>query len=88
MTMLQRTDHETCLEAAITPEEKTILDKLFRNAGKCATLSIYLNHIARLGGYLARTNDAPPGNTVMWRGLCRLTDIQLGFLLGKGDLRN
>ncbi len=26
--------------------------------------------------------DPPPGNTVMWRGLSRLTDIQLGFELG------
>jgi hypothetical protein len=34
-----------------------------------ATLSRYLTKIARLGGYLARTKDPPPGNTVMWRGL-------------------
>jgi IMP dehydrogenase/GMP reductase len=34
--------------------------------------------IARLGGYLARANDPPPGNTVMWRGMSRLTDIAPG----------
>ena len=34
--------------------------------------------VARLGGYLARTNDSPPGNMVMWRGLSRLIDIELG----------
>ncbi|MHC2440304.1 hypothetical protein [Bradyrhizobium sp. USDA 4451] len=39
------------------------------------TLSCYLIKIARLGGYLARASDPPPGNTVMWRGLSRLTDI-------------
>ncbi|MBI1777533.1 MAG: hypothetical protein HYR63_22200, partial [Proteobacteria bacterium] len=38
--------------------------------------------IARLGGYLARANDPPPGNTVMWRGLSRLTDIALGAMVG------
>ena len=32
--------------------------------------------------YLARAKDPPPGNAVMWRGLTRLTDIQLGFILG------
>jgi hypothetical protein len=37
--------------------------------------------VARLGGYLARASDAPPGNTVMWRGMPRLTDIQLGYEL-------
>lgn len=38
----------------------------------------YLIKIARLGGYLARAKDPPPGNIVMWRGLSRLTDITLG----------
>jgi hypothetical protein len=45
-------------------------------------LSDYLTKIARLGGYLARTNDPPPGITVMWRGLSRLTDIELGAIIG------
>ena len=45
-------------------------------------LSLYLTKLARLGGYLARAKDPPPGNTVMWRGMTRLTDIQLGFILG------
>src|SRR5439155_10794638 len=38
--------------------------------------------IARLGGYLARANDPAPGNIVMWRGLSRLTDIELGAHVG------
>jgi hypothetical protein len=88
MTMVQRTDPEICAEAAITSQEKTVLDKLFGSLGKRDVLSTYLIRIARLGGYLARSNDGPPGNTVMWRGLCRLTDIQLGFLLAKGDVGN
>ena len=35
-----------------------------------------------IGGYLARTKDPPPGNAVMWRGLSRLTDLELGFVMG------
>jgi len=38
--------------------------------------------LARLGGYLARAHDRPPGNTVIWRGLSRLTDIELGIMIG------
>ena len=45
------------------------------------TLSYYLIKLARLGGYFARANDPPPGNTVMWRGVSRLTDIELGFII-------
>jgi hypothetical protein len=37
--------------------------------------------IARLGGYLARASDPPPGNIVIWRGLTRLADIKLGATL-------
>jgi len=50
--------------------------------GELKPLSSYLNKIARLGGYLARTKDPPPGNIVMWRGLSRLTDITLGAAIG------
>ena len=52
------------------------------------TLSHYLTKIARLGGYLARANDPPPGNTVMWRGLSRLTDIALGAVVGADIVGN
>ena len=43
---------------------------------------------ARLGGYLARASDPLPGNIVMWRGLSRLTDIQIGVEIGAGDMGN
>lgn len=33
--------------------------------------------VARLGGYLARRSDPPPGNIVIWRGLQRLHDITM-----------
>jgi hypothetical protein len=42
------------------------------------TLSSYLTRIARLGGYLARASDPPPGATVVWRGWSRLMDLKLG----------
>lgn len=58
----------------------------FRTGPK--TLSHYLTKIAQLGGYLALASDLPPGNIVMWRGLSRPTDIELGFLLGAIVVRN
>lgn len=88
MTIIQRTAPEIAASAAITSQEQTILDKLFGSPEKQDHLSTYLVRIARLGGYLARAADPPPGNTTMWRGLGRLTDIQLGFLLAKGDVGN
>jgi hypothetical protein len=63
-----------------------LLDRLIpedKNESGQKTLSSYITKLARLGGYLARAADPPPGNTVMWRGLARLTDIEIGFELAK-----
>ena len=72
--------------SALTTTEVRLLDELVKSksrvSGKKATVSDYIIKIARLGGYLARAADPPPGNLVMWRGLSRLNDIQLGFLIG------
>lgn len=87
MTMLQRSTKKAPASIAFTDEECFLLDRLIpnkknRSSGKKA-LAIYITKVARLGGYLARANDSPPGNTVMWRGLARLTDIEIGFELAK-----
>jgi hypothetical protein len=86
ITMLNRAIPEAAPELALTPQEIYLLDQLVSDTAKTAAmgngLSLYLTKLARLGGYLARAKDPPPGNTVMWRGLTRLTDIQLGFTLG------
>ncbi|WP_283812334.1 hypothetical protein [Bradyrhizobium sp. USDA 3458] len=44
-------------------------------------MSHYVIKIARLGVYLARANDAPSGNLIMWRGLSRFIDIATGAKL-------
>ena len=37
--------------------------------------------IAKLGGYLARKNDGPPGTITLLRGWKRLTDLTEGWAL-------
>jgi hypothetical protein len=39
-------------------------------------LSAYLERIARLCGYLARTHDPPSGTNVIWLGWLRLMEHQ------------
>lgn len=86
MTMLNRSAPAAPPNTALTETEIRLLDHLVKNRARLAprrkTLSHYLIKIARLGGYLARANDPPPGNMVMWRGLSRLTDIELGAVIG------
>src|SRR6202171_2172 len=84
MTMLNRSAPHALPTLALTATEITVLDRLVNDKPQARqkTLSHYLIKIARLAGYLARANDPPPGNTVMWRGLSRLTDIVLGAVIG------
>lgn len=80
-TMIARTAPAAPPEVALTTAEIAVLDRMMPSetgTSPSVTLSAYLAKIARLGGYLARTRDAPPGNTVMWRGWARLADIMIG----------
>jgi hypothetical protein len=85
LTMINRTAPEAPPELALTKIEIGLLDELLKDSSTSSppknNLSTYLTKIARLGGYLGRANDSPPGNTVMWRGMSRLTDIALGFAI-------
>ena len=86
LTMLNRVDPGAPPDLALTQSEIDLLDKLVADKSEkrpaIKTISHYLIKIARLGGYLARANDSPPGNKVIWRGLSRLTSIEFAVASG------
>jgi hypothetical protein len=84
MTMLTRSQPNAPPTLALAKIELALLDHAVRDKTppKQRNLVHYLNKIARLGGYLARAHDPPPGNMVMWRGMTRLTDIRFGATIG------
>lgn len=81
LTMVNRATPGAPAETVLTRPEIDVLDRLSGRPAPDAerTVGRYLLQIAKLGGYLARAKDPPPGNLVLWRGLSRLTDILLGF---------
>jgi hypothetical protein len=85
MTMLNRSAPNAEPGFILTEQEIALLDHLVPDKPsrlpRQRTLALYLTKIARLGGYLARASDPPPGNIVIWRGMSRLTDITLGASL-------
>ncbi len=90
LTMTNRATPTAPPEEVLTPAEITVLDRL---AGKPPrkskrTVSHYLLEVAKLGGYLARTKDPPPGNMVIWRGLIRLADLCFGFKINEPVVGN
>jgi len=86
LTMVSRTNPRTSADAVFTETEIAILNHVSGDSEQSPPKNVahYLLTIAKLGGYLARKNDGPPGNTVMWRGLSRLTDIHFGVEIGRG----
>jgi hypothetical protein len=85
ITMLNRTTPAASPDEAFTELDQYLLDELLPNkpdSHPTASIAAYIVKLARLGGYLARAHDPPPGNIVIWRGLSRLTDIELGIMIG------
>ncbi|PSO09626.1 IS4 family transposase, partial [Sphingobium sp. AEW4] len=65
--------------------ERNLLDsstpKLRRAPSR--NLAFYVRAVARLGGYLDRASDPPPGTTVIWRGMTRLADLVEGARISR-----
>jgi hypothetical protein len=89
LTMMNRSAPTAPPAMAFTPLEIDLLTRLAPlRRPRSPSLSNFLIQLARLGGYLGRASDAPPGNMVIWRGMARLTDIELGYLLGVQHVGN
>jgi transposase-like protein len=92
LTMINRAAPNASPALAFTALEIRLLDQLLKDNQKRSrpkkSISSYVTRLAKLGGYLARASDPPPGNKVVWRGMARLTDIELGFLLGAQSVGN
>ncbi|MGY0782743.1 IS4 family transposase, partial [Azospirillum argentinense] len=77
---------------ALTGIETAVLDRVVPdtspNPSGIRDLASYVRKIARLGGWLARAGDSPPGDQVLWRGMARLADIVLGATLALDDVGN
>jgi hypothetical protein len=85
ITMLNRTSPSASPDEAFTALDQYLLDELIPNKTPepaAPSVAHYVIKLARPGGYLARAHDRPPGNTVIGRGLSRLTDIELGIMIG------
>ena len=85
ITMVARTDPTLPCTHFLSEQEWTVLAVKSLRGGIIPatppTISEALVWIAKLGGYLARKSDGPPGTLVLWRGWKRLTDLTEGWCL-------
>jgi hypothetical protein len=81
LTMLRRQFPTASPAAVFTDTERALLDRSMSSVrqGMRRDIDFYMTAVARLGGYLDRSRDGPPGTTVLWRGFTRLADLVEGF---------
>ncbi|MBN2285241.1 MAG: IS4 family transposase [Tissierellales bacterium] len=85
ITLIARTDPNTSSSVFLTDQEWKVLflhtNKKKAIPKKPPSIGIVVIWIAKLGGYLARKSDGPPGTLTLWRGWKRLTDLTEGLKL-------
>ncbi len=83
ITLIARTNPTLpCTEFLSKLEWTVLAAKLPRNVTRSApppSIADVVLEIAKLGGYLARKMDGPPGTLALWRGWKRLMDIAEGW---------
>ena len=67
-----------------TPQEITLVRRANRMPGAALTVRAFVDGVAKLGGWLGRKGDGPPGWQSLWRGYQRLADMLLGLELLAG----
>lgn len=61
--------------------EIAVVERASRSRAPIATVRQFVDGVAKLGGYLGRKCDGPPGWQAVWRGYQRLADILWGIEL-------
>ena len=81
LTMLNRSSNTLNPRLVFSSEEIKVMRLYFNSRPKYLHECTIL--LARLGGYLNRKNDPPPGNKIIWRGFNKLFELQQGFTLAQ-----
>ena len=87
MTLLGRACPELPAQVLLSDIEVSVLSAFAKQnrIKPPANLGDAVRLVARLGGYLGRNNDPPPGHQIMWQGYAVLQMMCLGFSLRPPD---
>ena len=84
MTLLGRETPELPADVMFSDIELRTLAAFAKKEGRTkppSTLGEAVRLVAKIGGYLGRNNDPPPGNQVLWRGYAEFQFMCMGFAL-------
>jgi Transposase Tn5 dimerisation domain len=78
---LARTTPECPAQVVIEPLMLAVLAERCGQVAATMTVGTFWTEVARLGGYLARTHDGPPGWRTIWKGWLSLQTLLEGVHL-------
>jgi hypothetical protein len=78
---LAREDPERPASEVIDPLMLVVLAERFGQSSITMTVGTFWTEVARLGGYLARRRDGPPGWRTIWKGWLSLQTLLEGVHL-------
>ena len=85
ITLIARTDPNMPRTKFLAQQEWRVLCLINKKANEPPTMPPTVGEavtwIAKLGGYLDRKRDGPPGTMALWRGWKRLADLTAGWNL-------
>ena len=76
-----RQDPERLASQLIEPVTLAVLAQRSGHSPVSMTLSTFWMEVARMGGYLARSHDGPPGWRTIWKGWLSLQTLLEGVQL-------
>ena len=76
---LSRQAPERPAQSVIEPEPLTVLAAHVGLSPSSMTVGTFWTEVARMGGYLARRGDGPPGWKTLWKGWLHLQALVEGF---------
>jgi len=85
ITLIARTDPNIPCTKFLAQQEWRVLCLINKKIHDPPTIGEAVTWIAKLGGYLDRKGDGPPGTITLWRGWKRLTDLTAGWNLAVGS---
>lgn len=76
---LSRKDEEVGPGEYLTEAQRKVIEHMDQEISEGGSAKEYFLAIARIGGYLDRSNDPPPGWKIIWRGFKKIQTMAVGY---------
>jgi len=80
---LSRMEEERKPDECLTEAEMRVIEGMDEEVTQGDTAREYLLGVARIGGYMDRSNDPPPGWQILWRGFSDVQKMAKGYRLAQ-----